>query len=92
MDSLQPHCCSDYLICAFLYRKRQQAVITNVTIENLELVPVGCASLDLNYVQYKDAKVRIDLATVTLNTSTTIEPPLPSFTNFVNTAASVFNL
>ena len=91
MDSLQPHCCSDYLICAFLYRKRQQAVTTNVTIENLELVPVGCASLDLNYVQYKDAKVRIDLATVTLNTRT-IEPPLPFFTNFVNTAASVFNL
>lgn len=92
MDSLQPQCCSDYLVCAFLYRKRQQAVTTNVTLESL---PVGCASLDLNYVQYKDAKVRIDLATVVLNTCTAIEPPPQLFTNFVNTAASipsVFNL
>ena len=86
MDSLQPQCCSDYLVCAFLYRKRQQAVTTNVTLESL---PVGCASLNLNYVQYKDAKVRINLATLVLNTCTTIEPPLQLFTNFVNTAASI---
>lgn len=77
--TLQARCCSSYLVCAFLYRKRQQVVTTNITIENIELTPVGYASLDLNYVQYKDGKV-----------SNNIEPPLSLFANCVNTAASIY--
>ena len=55
--TLQAWCCSGYLVCAFLYRKRWQVVTTDTAIENVELTPVRYASVDLNYVQYMDGQV-----------------------------------